>query len=149
MYVTTIIQTSTSRLAIKNCCYLNQAQTPTFSKKIGMHGIWKIDISFHLKILLLLSLVYSSSYPKLTHDPKGQNTRDHLAWTIWNGDTQYTSLMGEARGRNRQKNNARVVGNLEERNVGMKGKSPKQDITSAKDLTIELPEGSESPYHRI
>ena len=38
----------------------------------------------------------------------------------------------------------RIVRNLEERNVGTKGKSPKQGLTSAEDLTIELPE---SPYH--
>ena len=44
------------------------------------------------------------------------------------------------------KNNARVVRNLEERNVGTKGKSPKQNLASAKDLTIELPE---TPYHRL
>ena len=43
----------------------------------------------------------------------------------------------------------RVVTNLEERNVGTKGKSPKQGLTSAKDLTIELFEGGESPYHRL
>ena len=30
---------------------------------------------------------------------------------------------------------------MKERNVGTKGKSPKQNLTSAKDLTIELPEG--------
>ena len=35
----------------------------------------------------------------------------------------------------------RVVRNLEERSVGAKGKSPKQGLTSTKDLTIELPEG--------
>ena len=56
---------------------------------------------------------------------------------------------GEARGRSIHKNNARVVINLEERNVGTKRKSPKQDLTSAKDLTIELPEGRESHYHRL
>ena len=39
------------------------------------------------------------------------------------------------------KNNARVVRNLEERNVGTKGESPKHDLTSAKDPTIELTEG--------
>ena len=58
--------------------------------------------------------------------------------------TQHTSRMGRARvkqeEKNRHKNNARVVGNLEERNVGTNGKSHKQDLTSAKDLTIELPE---------
>ena len=34
-------------------------------------------------------------------------------------------------------------------NVGAKGKSPKQGLISAKDLTIELPEGRESPYHGL
>ena len=38
---------------------------------------------------------------------------------------------------------------MEERNVGTKGKSLKQGQTSAKDLTIELSEGRESPYHRL
>ena len=38
---------------------------------------------------------------------------------------------------------------MEERNVGTKGKSFKQDLTSSKDLTIELPEWRESPYHRL
>ena len=31
---------------------------------------------------------------------------------------------------------------MEERNVGTKGESPKKYLTNAKDLTIELPEGS-------
>ena len=30
-----------------------------------------------------------------------------------------------------------------------KGKSPKQGLTSAEDLTMELREGRESPYHRL
>ena len=38
---------------------------------------------------------------------------------------------------------------MEEINVGTKGKSPKQELTSTKDLTIELPELLESPYHRL
>ena len=33
---------------------------------------------------------------------------------------------------------------MEKRNVDAKGKSPKQDLTSAKDLTVELPKGCES-----
>ena len=41
-----------------------------------------------------------------------------------------------------------IVRNMEERNVGTKGKCPKQGIASAKDLIIELVEGRESPYHR-
>ena len=53
---------------------------------------------------------------------------------------------GETRGRSRHKcNSNRVVRNLEERNMGMKGKSIKQGLISAKDLPIELPEGCESP----
>ena len=38
---------------------------------------------------------------------------------------------------------------MEERNVGTKEKSPKQILTSAKDLLMELPEGRKSPYHRL
>ena len=33
--------------------------------------------------------------------------------------------------------------------MGMKGKIPKQGLSSARDLTIELPEGRESPYNRL
>ena len=47
--------------------------------------------------------------------------------------TQYTSCKGAARVKKHHKNNARVVRNLEERNVGTKGKNPKQGLTSAKD----------------
>ena len=56
--------------------------------------------------------------------------------------TQDTSRMGTAWVKQEEetdKNNGkRVARNLEERNVGMKGKSAKQDLTTAKDLTIEL-----------
>ena len=38
---------------------------------------------------------------------------------------------------------------MEERNVGTKGKRPKQGLTNAKDLPTELPVGRESPYHRL
>ena len=34
---------------------------------------------------------------------------------------------------------------MEEKDAGAKGKSPKQGLTSAKDLIIKLPEGRESP----
>ena len=33
--------------------------------------------------------------------------------------------------------------------MGTKEKSLKQDLTSAKDWTIELPEGRESPYDKL
>ena len=47
---------------------------------------------------------------------------------------------GESRGRGRHKRNSnRAVRNLEERNVGTKGKSLKRG------LTTQLPEGRESP----
>ena len=36
---------------------------------------------------------------------------------------------------------------MKERNVDTK--SPKQDLTNAKDQPMELPEGRESPYHRL
>ena len=61
--------------------------------------------------------------------------------------TQYISHMerarkDEIRGRSGLKNHSnRVVRNLEERNAGTKEKSPKQGLTSAKDLTMELSEG--------
>ena len=38
---------------------------------------------------------------------------------------------------------------MEKRNVGTKGNSPKQGLTNAKDLPMELREGRESPYHRL
>ena len=45
---------------------------------------------------------------------------------------------GKARGRNRHKNNARVVRNPKERNVGTKEKGPKRDLTSAKDQYVYI-----------
>ena len=36
---------------------------------------------------------------------------------------------------------------MKERKVGTKGKSPKQGLTSAKDLPMELPERHEYPYN--
>ena len=48
---------------------------------------------------------------------------------------------GEARGRSRHKSNSKsVVRNLDESNVGTKGKSHKQELTSAEGLAIELSE---------
>ena len=39
---------------------------------------------------------------------------------------------------------------MEEKNEGtIGGKSLKQGLTDAKDITIALPEGRESPYHRL
>ena len=54
----------------------------------------------------------------------------------------------EARGRSRHENNA-IVRNPEDMNVVTRGKCPKQGLTSAKDLTIEHPEGRQSPYNRL
>ena len=48
---------------------------------------------------------------------------------------------GEARGRSRHKKTSKRVKKEHEH---YKGKSPKQDLTSAKDLSIELSEGRES-----
>ena len=66
--------------------------------------------------------------------------------------TQYTSRMETARVKEavRADTRVRVKEKYEIRNVGtIRGKSPKQDLTSAKDLPIELPEGRETPYHRL
>ena len=35
---------------------------------------------------------------------------------------------------------------MEQRNLGTKGKSPQQDLTSTKDLTIELSEGQKKDH---
>ena len=51
---------------------------------------------------------------------KDRNTRNHR------------NSNGVTRGRSRHKNNSKIVGHMEERNVGtiIKEESPKQDITS-------------------
>ena len=63
--------------------------------------------------------------------------------------TQDASCMGTATLKQEEKadnsNSKRVVRNLEQRNAGTKGKSPKQSLISAKDLTIELSEGLNYP----
>ena len=46
-------------------------------------------------------------------------------------------------------NNKRVARNLEEMNVSTKGKNPKEGLTSAEDLSIDLPEERESSYYRL
>ena len=38
---------------------------------------------------------------------------------------------------------------MDKRNVGTKGKSPKQGLANAKDLPIELLEGREFSFHRF
>ena len=39
---------------------------------------------------------------------------------------------------------------MEAKNVGtIREESPKQGLTSAKDLPVELPDVGESPYHRL
>ena len=66
--------------------------------------------------------------------------------------TQYTSRMEAARLKEEEKADTRIIVKeflLEGRNVGTKGKSSKQGLISAKDLTMELPEGCESLYHRL
>ena len=66
------------------------------------------------------------------------------------GYLAHGNSIGEAKGSSRhERNRNRVVRNLEEWNVGIKKKNRKQDLTSAKYLTIELPEGCESPNHRL
>ena len=56
--------------------------------------------------------------------------------------THYTSRLETERKKQEERANTIIMQerNLEDRNVGKKGKSLKQDLSSAKDLTIELPE---------
>ena len=68
----------------------------------------------------------------------------------FNGQSTATLQPISFEGRCRHQNNSKkVVRNLNEWKVVMKGKSPKQRLTSAKDITIELPEGRESSYNRL
>ena len=55
---------------------------------------------------------------------------------------------GAIRGRSRHKNNGkRVVRNVEGRNMSnIRGKSPKQSLASAEDITMILTHGGDSPY---
>ena len=53
--------------------------------------------------------------------------------------------METARVKQDEETDTRVIRNLEDKNVGKKGKSSKQGQTSAKDLSIELSEGHEFP----
>ena len=61
------------------------------------------------------------------------------------------NIKGEARGRNRYKNHCKIVmRNMEGKTVGItRGKGPELGLTSTKDLTMELPEGHEAPYHKL
>ena len=57
---------------------------------------------------------------------------------------------GKIKIKSRQKNPSKIVWNMEGKNVGIiRVKSPKQGLTRAEDLTIELLELRESPYHRL
>ena len=114
-------------------------------------------------LLLLLYLVNYISLLVLSHTrlkavfnryedvEKDQNTRDRLAWTIGNGDsmhdrgvypTEDTSRMETAKVNQEEEVDTRTI-------VKGGGECPKQGLISAKDLTIEHPEGRESPYHRL
>ena len=66
------------------------------------------------------------------------------------GYPEHGNSMDETKGRSRHKNhNNRVVWNMEKKNWVRRGKVPnKTYVISAKDLTIELLEGRESPYHK-
>ena len=63
--------------------------------------------------------------------------------------TQETSRMGTARVKHEEETNTRImqesVRNLEERNVGTKGKNLEQGLTSAEDLTTEPPRRTRVP----
>ena len=105
-------------------------------------------------LLLLLFSLKQSFFHATKHDPKrpkykrpfnidyrerGSHARG--VYVSHTGHLAHGNSKGEARGRSRHKNdNNGVVRNLEKRNVGTKEKSPKQGLTSAKYLTIELSE---------
>ena len=90
-----------------------------------------------------------------------RNTRDHLAYTIGNEDPMQEVCIPNRISRTwiqqgwiKRNNSKAVVRHLEERNVGTKGKSPKQDLASAKDLTIGpkciyINNSSGKPYNSI
>ena len=59
--------------------------------------------------------------------------RNAYTWRMWK------TRVNQLRGRSRHKNYSERVTNMEKMNVETKGKSPKQDLASAKDLTIKLP----------
>ena len=67
--------------------------------------------------------------------------------------TQDTSSMGTVRVKQQEEEDtkiiARVVRNMEERNVGTERKSPKQSLNSAEDLSMEHPERRESSFHGL
>ena len=57
--------------------------------------------------------------------------------------------MRTARGRRHNNNNSKTVVKKLKENVGTKGRSPKQGISSSDDLAIELPEGRDSPLPQL
>ena len=62
--------------------------------------------------------------------------------------TQDTSRVGTARMKQEKEADTRIIArNMEERSVGIGRGKILKSLTSAKDLTIELPEGRYSPYH--
>ena len=84
----------------------------------------------------------------LAHDPRIPKYKGPFSTDYRTMD--YGNTKNEIRGRSRHQNNSKiVVRNMEERNTSSKRKSPKQGLTSAKDLTIMLPEGRDTPYHRL
>ena len=102
--------------------------------------IRSISINTYI-IIIVISLKQSLKRPKYKV-PFSMEYRERESHARGVRPTQYTSCMGTARVKQEEetdRNNARVARNLEERNVGTKGKSTKQDLNSTKDLTIEPP----------
>ena len=110
-------------------------------------------------IIIVISL--KQAFPTLTHDQKKKITRDHSAWTIGNGDpmhgmcipTRYISRMGAARVKKEEETDTRILREYSmksgRKERGNEEECPKQDLTNAKDLIVEPPEGRKSPYHRL
>ena len=87
---------------------------------------------------------------------KDKNTRGHSVWTIENGDpmhgvypTQYTSRMETASVKQEEATDTRIIKRSikksERKERGHEGEKSQTKPNYAKDLTIELSEGRESP----
>ena len=133
-----------------------QRQGLISAKGLTIQHLVRCESSFHR--LVLVVVVIQAIYGSITTGQKykrtsSMNCRERGSHARGVYPTQYTSRMGTARVKQEvgadKRNNNRGVRNLGERNVGTKGKSPKQGQISAKDLPIELPLRCETPYHRL
>ena len=104
------------------------------------------DLPKGRSITKLLRLSHFASKYKGPSSIDHKERGSHARGASNTGYLAYENSKGDTRGRHRYQTNSKgVVRNMKERYVGTKGNSPKQGLTSAKDLTVQLPEGRESP----